>query len=362
VVIAASSCALDGFKFAGNGGSASAGSTGSGGSADAGEELPAKCGVTYPDPPVAAVDGGVYDFTVALRSINFGDQGPTPIGLDLDHLCTCHGAGPSCQGPKMICDDEQGRDNAAMGLFNALTLVLKAGNFGSTFFSGKADSGEWSLLLRIRNYNGEVNDSQVEVDWYVSTGVSTKGVSKPLWDGTDKWRISADSLIDSKDVQQPKYRDTNAYVSNSMLVASLPDAELSLAGGTSTMSIHLTGAGVLAKIVPDLMPMSWHLTEGQLVGRWTLKSVFSSIGSYRNNGNGNGICTTDGTYSVAKSFICNSADILGGQGTPAVPCDALSLGVGFTADLANLGAVNPAAPPTPSNCPDGGDPSTDTCP
>src|SRR5262245_61755189 len=98
--IAAGSCALRGFTV-------EDGST-SGGGGDAGA---AKCGVTYPDPPAKAVDGGSTTFTVAFHTINFGDK--AVVGLDLDHLCTCHGDGPSCQNPKMPCDElGEGRDNA----------------------------------------------------------------------------------------------------------------------------------------------------------------------------------------------------------------------------------------------------------
>jgi hypothetical protein len=278
------------------------------------------------------------------------------VGIDLDRVCTCHGDGPSCQSAKMQCDDlGEGRDNSAASLLSALTLVLKPGNFGSDFYTSKANDGDWSLLFRVRDYNGEVNDGQVEVDWYVSTGYSMKGISKPLWDGSDAWAISGSS-VDNMDVDLPKYVDKNAYVSDSMLVASLPDAEINLSGGTSTMSIHLTGAGILAKIDKDLTQTKWLLTQGQILGRWKLTDVFASISSYRDPP----ICTDNAFYNTAKGYICGSADILSNQGTPSTPCDALSFAVGFTADPANLGTITTLALPD-GGCADGGDPASDNC-
>jgi hypothetical protein len=314
------------------------------------------CGVTFPPPPAKATPGGAEEFVLAIHSINLGDKGAS--GLDLDGVCSCHGDGPSCKEPVQHCDDMEGRDNAAATLFNTLTLALQSSNFGSDFFSARVNDGAWTVLFRVRGYNGEPDDAQVEVNLYPSPGFAGPTPTIPLWDGTDLWQVSATS-VSNMDIDQPLYRDMGAYVAGGVLVASLPEAEVTLAGSETTISIHLTGAGILAKISKDAQFGGVRATDGLILGRWKLSDAFASVASYRDESS-MPICTTNTFYPTIKTLICQSADILAGQGTPASPCDAMSFGVGFTADPAKLGSVT--QPPAPSpGCAAGTDPGADGC-
>ncbi len=98
-----------------------------------------------------------------------------------------------------------------------------------------------------------------------------------------------------------------------------------------------------------------------LAARWPLAEVFHSFSTYRDN-NGNPICTDNGlAYSTAKSAICSDADILvDGTQPKSAPCDALSIGLGFTAEPAILGPIADAGAGTPG-CPPATDPANDSC-
>jgi hypothetical protein len=345
------------------------GTVGAGGAGGHGGEVStgACMHAVVPDPPgVPPEDGGGFaDIVVALHSLDLGEDqyaaGPSTltIGLDLDDQCTCEGQGPTCAGPNGVkdCDGVAGRDNAGAGLFNLLTLALGSGDFGSQYFSDQAAGGRFSMLLRIRGYNGTGNDFDVEVDQYASPG--TAGNAVPNWDGQDVWTVSSASLQGGEQgtVDTPLFVDPNAYVTNGVLVANLPVAALRL-GGEASISITLTAAVVTGTLVPAANGQ-FSLADATLAGRWKASDIFKSVSSFRDQ-NGNPICTNSAVYDINHSAICDGLDILAEIASPAASCDALSMGASFTADPAQLGAVVAVVPPD-GGCTPATDPANDTC-
>jgi hypothetical protein len=358
-------------------------STGTGGSGAG----PPACGATYPDPPGGQSDGGdTGTIVVAVHTINLGDNGGTPPGYDLDNTCTCiKGGGESCVGRSTnaatYCDAPGGIDDQTLLLVELIQTAIGAGSFGSVFFSQAAGEGHWSLLIEITGYNGEANDPEVQVAIYPSPGYvpSDAGVP-PQWDGTDAWRISSTSLVtndggtgdlglDGGTVGDggivARYQATGAYVSNGTLVASIPQSELIFQGGSSSVfQLELSDGVLTGKLVVHSTPLGeqWSLTNGIIAARWALTDIFDDLASYRDE-NGAPICTNQVAYDVAKSTICNDADILVNAAAPkSDACDALSFGLGFTADPATLGPIVDAGATPEGGCPPGESPAGDTCP
>jgi hypothetical protein len=316
---------------------------------------------TYPDPPGGMDDGTALPGLVfAVHSIDMGDNGDTP-GYDLDNVCTCFDdAGPSCTGrsPQLstYCDATGGVDNQAAKLFELIELPLTSALFGSDYFSAKASEGVWSLLIQVVGYNGMPDDPQVQVALFPSSGL---GGPTPAWNGDDVWLISGQSVGDGG-VSTPLFTSNGGYVAGGVLVATLPTTEVTLAGASSeTITVRLS-AGVLTAQITQVGGM-WALKSGIISARWALADVFKSLSSYRDN-NGKPICTDSGySYSVAKSTICNDADILvDGTQPKSAPCDALSIGLGFTADPAVIGPIADAGAVT-DGCPPATDPANDSC-
>ena len=338
---------------------------------DAGHDVEVEGAVACPHqgPPAVPTDappGATETFVVAMRSIDLREgTGAVPIGFDLDKTCSCQGESASCREPSKtpVCDGINGIDNAATGLFRLIQAAVGGTDkFGSSFFSAEANQGIWSILFRVHGYNGLADDDTVEFDFYPTAG----GVDKPdggaaAWDGLDSWPVSTTALADGKSVDKPKFKNLQAYVSNHVLVASLPQSSFTLGGtGVSTVTIRLTGGIVTARIVRTDGGGPWTLREGVFAGRWSLPDVFLSLSTFRDN-NGAPICKGNVAYEFGKSTICSGADILSGPGVASDACDALSFAVGFTADPAQLGvAVDPTLPS--KFCVDGGDPAGDTCP
>lgn len=318
---------------------------------------------TYPPPPDPGDGVSVDPIVVALRSIYMGDGADPLPGFDLDFTCTCfEGAGETCttKNAKPQCDGEGdgqgGVDNAAALLFQLVVDNLGSGYFGSKYYSESAELGGWSLLIRLSDYNGAPNDPAVTVSLFVSPGLEAGMV--PVWDGTDAWPISADSVGPAGDVSDPLYVSNGGYVAGGVLVATLPSATIRFSGGASTISVRLRGGVLSGRLVFDAAGA--RLTEGVLAGRWSEEDVFASLSTFRGQG-GLLICTNSLYYQPVKSRVCSARDILTDAILPAsTPCDALSIGIGFEADPAQLGPVVPAAEPTPG-CPPESDPVNDFC-
>jgi hypothetical protein len=322
---------------------------------DSGPVGPA-CGKTYPDPPGGKDSPVASTFVVAIHSIDMGEGEPEPPGYDLDHQCTCvNDAGPTCVPVIPSCDAADGVDNAAAKLINLVSIATGGGMFGSSYFSSTANGGSWSMLIQVSGYNGQADDPAVDVALFASVG--TQGVP-PKWDGTDAWPVSATSVLGG-DVTKPIITSKGAYVSNHVLVAAVPSVPITIAGAHEQITITMS-AGVVTGTLQS-QGNGWHISDGIIAARWYEPDIFTALSSYRDN-NGKPFCTDAPiTYNTAKATICNSLDILkDGSGPKSLPCDSLSMGIGFKADPAILGVV--LLPPAPApGCPAPTDPKNDHC-
>lgn len=335
------------------------GGGGAGGDADAG---PTTCeSATHPPPPEAATAGGDLDFTVALRSIDIGEAGAAITGLDLDKTCTCHfGQESSCILPDYAdedhCDDAQGRDNGIAKVFATIQVFLGPETFGSAYYSSRAEEGRWSLLVRVFDYNGEPNDAQVSVAIY-TTKWNDAVLPKPAWDGNDVWPVSADSLADGVTLELPKYTDTKAYVTDGVLVGTLPEVHINLSGNNGSVGLRLTAGTVLGKL--EEVNGRFKISEGMVAARWKAADVFKIISSITA---GDTPLCADGsfTYEQFKELVCGHIDIASTLGGSTTECDALSFGMAFATEPVLLGSPYMPEQEMP-NCPPDQDPANDTC-
>lgn len=344
-----SSSSVSSTSSAGGGGGGQGGSGGEGGQACV--------SVTYPDPPTSGMTGGEIEFTAALRSIDIGD-GPNKaeLGLDLDGRCTCLGDGPSCLEPANAldtCDGPGGRDNATGKLFSFFAALIGQG-FGSEEFSQDAEVGNFSLLFRVRGYNGMPDDDQVELAMFPSVGIDP---GPPLWDGNDLWPIPETAVLPMGTLEEPAYVDLKAYVTGNVIVASLPDAGIVLGSGANDITLDITAGLMVGTIVS--VGSSYGIRDGLLAGRWKTQDVFNTISKFR-DGSDKPICSGQLLYDSLKAQICGNADIYSGLGKPTDPCDALSIALGFTADPGKLGPLVTGDPLSPG-CDPQDDPANDSC-
>jgi hypothetical protein len=324
----------------------------------------------------------------AFNTIDLGigaDGSVALYGYDLDGVCTCPGS-PSCTqqiSPPQSCDDTAGRDNTAVLLF--LTLGA-ATSTGTVRIDEGLRTGQFGLLIAISGYNLELNDDRVVVDFYLSNGLnrdSEGGIPTPLLNGSDPWTIDPGSLVGSPEDLlkiascagsaqcQPLYSDDQAYVSNGFVVAHM-SRPIPIGFGTRSFlggaAMSLSDAIIVGKLEPfDLSHggISYKLTRGTIAGRWPMSSLLSTLANVSDPlVDGGFLCGSSPSYAYFKSVACGAADIsqsaTNDNNVPLATCDAVSVGMEFTAVPAELGGVL-AAPPAVAGCADGGVPFTDNC-
>ncbi len=364
-------------------GSPDQGDTGSIPAEDAG---PACVGAVPPARPPLTDDGGtgsIGPVVAAFRTIDIGvsgalDAGIPPFGYNLDNTCTCPGL-PSCSqrtdaAPGQDCDDTAGRDNLDIQLFR---LLRGPATTGTSQIDQGLMMGQYGLLLVIRNYNGRENDPYVTVDFYVSNGLDRDpdgGIPTPRFDGSDLWTIDPGSVHGGKPGGGPIFSDPSAYVSGNSVVAHLP--ELPIAFGDRTFlggaTMQLSGAVIVGTLQPSSIgdggsgTFGYSLVGGTIAGRWPTSQILSTLATIPEEG-GTFLCGSDSlNYNIIKSVVCSAADIstlsIEDNTTPTLaPCDAISVGMEFTAVPAQLGDVF-GVPAAPAGCAsDSGVPWSDTC-
>jgi hypothetical protein len=316
-------------------------------------------------------DAGDQSFVVALHTIDvgFSDAGTSRLGYDLDKVWTgCNGGGPdgsvgpeSCKAPVVGAthpDDNEGRDDYAIKLLLALAAFDPA-QFNAATVEQRLQDGTYSVLLQVLHYNGTPNDTNVSVALYGSSGI--EGDAGAKWNGDDSWTVDDSFTVNDSGPVLPNHFDANAYVSGGTLVMHVNFALSLGASGTGSFVISLTAGIITAQIVPQSNG-TYALTNGQMAGRWNVGDLLSAVQAVTVSGSD--LCPGSGYYTLIKGEACQYSDIMTDPtlDRTGATCDALSLGIGFTADPALIGAIVPSPVHTSPCYPDGGGPDAeDNC-
>jgi hypothetical protein len=336
----------------------------------------ADCSKAHPPAPPSAddpSDAGDQTFIVALHTLDFGlspEAGAlSSLGYDLDGVATCcGGAGESCRAAVVAapahCDDPGGRDDSAGHLLRSLASL--SSQFNDMAVSQRLQQGAYSVLLQVLHYNGQPNDTQVTAALYAADGIEAPadGASPVArWDGTDVWTID-DAFVVTADASPlvPTHFDGNAYVAGGTIVVHV-DFPISVGSASSgDLTLMLTSGLITGEILPA-GGGTYRLTNGQIAGRWNNSALLSAIQSLSlppQLGSGN-ICHGTPEYVFVKQEVCQYSDIMTNplNDNTGATCDALSIGLGFTADPAQMGDVVPSVT-NPDFC-DGGALIPDDC-
>ncbi len=349
---------------------------------------------SYPPPPEGN-DTGSKSFVVAVKEIDLGESAPAdnPVGLNLDQVCTaCATAGDagtsdggagdpntnsSCVFPswatKKQCDDINGVDNAVAKLFKSLGEFVSVDAISSGYYNEQANLGAWSLLLRISGYNGTPNDKKITVELLTTPGIvqpmsggggsgggGGAGGAAPIanWDGNDKWPVPI-NILQNANKQNPPLNEPNgggaayksiyidefAYVADGIMVATIPTADIDLAGsGAGQFFIRLYAGSLIGQIVDsDGTGTAFQIKDGILAGRWKTSDFFDRLGSVKVSDFT--FCKDDIiTYNTFKKSLCSYVDIASTLGGPTIQCDSISYAMRFQALPAQVGVTSNARP------------------
>lgn len=296
-----------------------------------------------PDPPVGTgPEGNTYFF--AVDSVGFSpltDGGG--VGLNLDNECTC----PDPESCVPLTPNNMHCDAVGRGIDNAVGQLVtgqaKTGGYDVEGLSQRAlAAGRNGILIKIDQYNGEPNDSHVVFSFYVSAGPAFPdggfvGLVKPTFTAADDWTVDRNGLVMGAD--PTKYvgiNNTSATVTNGVFVAQ------NLSGAVrfdSTLSIVMRSILFTGRLVKD--GTGFRIEDGLLAGRWATSDALLDLGNLGDpTADGGKVCQNPLNYAALKAVICRAADISStGPDNTNVTCDALSLGLRFTAKPATFGAI-----------------------
>jgi hypothetical protein len=325
------------------------------------------------DRPGPQGDGDVGPIYLALQSMRIGSlnldnqldsNAWQDLGYDLDGVCTgsdtCEGADtpPSCKPtvPQIATDGHFCRDNTFGRLEYAAALIPELSNtygLNDDQFNCALCVGDYNFVIRITGYNGEPNDDRIRIDLYPSPGLEKPlpwDCSKPDWRThpcftTDlQWTIQKDALVephDGPDLSDSKIADPAAFVKDGYIVAQLPPDTLFWFPGYKALVVafplRVQRATVSAKLGrgPDGV---WRLTDGIIGGRTKGADIVEGFRLM-------GFCETDQNYSVMTDFVNKNLDVSAdGANDPETTCDAMSVGLSFTALQAVAGKTATVEP------------------
>jgi hypothetical protein len=318
-----------------------------------------------------AGSGDGEEVVFGLKEVGLNQSGDAwrDIGLNLDGLCSlppvprveCEP--PNAPDAQPLIDGNGGIDNAfGAELFPLVELVFP--NLDSNSLMA-GEQGIGVVALRIRGWNGTGEDDRVDVTLSQSV-IGTAGTAgetvpppvfvvdhrlwldeaatmpapEPAWEGFDWLWLRQETFL-MNDLEQPRVRDDNAYVTGNQLVVRLPDrVEIVFSDRENGIKVKLTDATAVGTFTDDFT----RLSPVVVAGRWSIIDLLDTA-------NNIGVCPDDPEFDLLVNQLNTVADVraTAGTGGEGVVCDAVSIGVSFEGYRARIAAAT-MGQPVPDAC------------
>jgi hypothetical protein len=328
---------------------------------DAGPPLDIPIPDAQPDSPVP-LEGGT---TFAIHQMLLGDTSRdgtadmnawAQYGMNLDGKVTSACSTDVCtaaQGAPRVTqvDGANGIDNSWGE--NILPIVMfGAGNGTASTNNTAIDKGVWTLMLDVANLTTDPAQTAPSTPAQAFVGALFPGT--PTWTPADSWPVDPSLLNDGKTIARGS-------------TTQFPLASIAMgawAGGATgaipvdinfpTGRLHLT---VHLPRVTFLHTQPGQATMGVIAGILDPPELLAAFVAAVGPATGGSICPRSGTFNSLTKLLMQAQDILlDGTNTPGVPCNAVSIGLGFTADeIGPPQSVGMPPPPVADPCvPDAG--------
>ncbi len=322
-------------------------------------------------PSSTTTPGDSQELVFALKDIVLSQNGtadPTlwrSIGLDLDHLNTQNNTETECLPPSKSpwLDGEDGIDNV---LGQSLWGSIEAGlDTLPCEIRVSHEAGHGTLLLRIRNWNGQSEDAQVEASFAPSIDGTSEAITNPTWVGFELQSQAVPGQPADPPIWDPPtlnyfFLNPRFFVGGTVPLVINSEAYIT----DNTIVFKLPG-GTGFELITDLRSVPIAITEGYIVA--PMDENHTNIvdgffaGRYPINkmgvvGPSIGVCDPAQQQSLL-SLYSNAGDLL--EESPATiepdpnlkpPCNAVSMGVRFQAAAAVWGGIHDTPQPAPVYC------------
>jgi hypothetical protein len=280
-------------------------------------------------------------------------------GFDLDGICslspTCSDEteAVSCKGASsaVAYDGNYCRDNTFGRFEYFVTTIPEIGKkyeLNDDIFNCGLCVGQYNILIKLSGYNGEANDDSVRIDLYASPGLeeqlpfdckSDNQSTKLCWLDAAPWLIDEDSMdapVEGPELADAKLFDGAAFVRDHYLFAHFPEQAM-LRFPDQNAQFHpfplRITKGIVTARVEKAADGTWALADGTIAGRVKGEDIVTGFREI-------GFCETDMRYGIMTGYVKANLDIMSsGEVAPDQSCDAISMGVGFTAQQATAGKL-----------------------
>ena len=312
-----------------------------------------------PPPP----DGGtptsnVYTFAVdtvflgeADRSGNYSSSAWKDYGYDVDGLQTTSSSTNVCTlytgAPKQNqVDGTGGIDNAWGAVLLPILTTVSSNPQPSQAESSVIDSGGWTLQIQVTGLSDDPQQNAVGLtsQLFVS-GQYPNGT--PTFDTSTNWPVLSSSVVDGQTIASGStVQFASSYVSNGTFVSG---------GGPNPLMLTFTFGGVTMPVTIHEAVITFDHPDHADAANGTISGVIDTqefIDSMQKIAGTISQSLCGAAFDGIADQIRQAQDILkDGTNTSGASCDAISIGLGFTAKLvANPTSVVQAPPPSPDPC------------
>lgn len=308
---------------------------------------------TPPGPESADVPDGAGSVTFAVKKLYLGDTdwGGTPdksgwknFGYDLDGKAStaastdlCKPAG-SAKASDVYPDGNNGIDNS----FGKNILPILSSFIDSSQVSQRIQDGAFTVLLDVQKLGAGDSYSPLLTRLYAGKAIRPA----PAWDGTDKWPVIPELLADPADITSSRVQFAKSYLTHNTWVSGTK-GDVTLALAISGLTINLTLKNAVVTMVLD--PAHTHATKGIIAGAIATGALVDELRAAAGSFSA-AYCSGPAIDLVAARITAASDMMEDGSQDPSRTCDAISVGLGFEAEIAELGPVSPPAAPRPRLC------------
>jgi len=272
----------------------------------------------------------------AWKKYGMNLDGKTTDRLSTDVCTLATGAPKAAQ-----TDGDNGIDNSFGENILPIWLSVIGPTFSQKVNDAIAAGTAETIVFRIDGVTAQPDAAMAPGGVYVGAPLG----SAAKWDGSDVWPIDSSS-VNGGDLTKPSLAYANGSMTNRVWTAAPPavaanlpmlflaDEQVLISDVKMTMTIAQDGSSAVSGTIAGVMPTDTYIAA--------LKRAAGRIST--------SLCAGAAFDSIAAQ-IRQASDILrDGSNMAGVPCDAISIGIGFDATIVKIGNVaTPAAPPNP--CP-----------
>jgi hypothetical protein len=307
-----------------------------------------------PAPPAGAGpgDGSMARFAATRLFLGSTDRNGAPnptawktYGYDIDGRISQEGDPGLCQpaaggSPKVHNDGDQGIDNA-FGK-SILPLMLSFANDFESLNNQALLEGEYTILIRVDTLGAAASYVDLPALYYEAAPLG----SPPLFDGSDAWPITAESLTSPGDPGSSRWPFPISYLNEHTFVTSpLGSLQVSIALSGMPMQLQIEHAVLTMEVAPDRTTAQNGIISGVLESEVFADELREIAGAFSPE-----LCEGTTVESLIDQIRATSDILLDGSQDPTQTCNGISIGLGFDAvAVLPAGVAAPVAPP-PDPC------------